>query len=555
MQAASAFGVRAAVKSAVGGPLRFTTYYFPGWEARLDGSVLLPTYPSTNLGLLTIDLPPGSHELTVTWAGTPVQHLATALSLLALGGLAWLCWRYGRPRWLCGLPLLALCLGIYAAYWPRPMDKIQTTDQPVELPGVQLLGFRSEQRESGYLDIYPYWYVSAQPARFRVHWLLADMAGQVLSEVDSQPYFNSVQASNWPAGTLVDDAYQLALPPGLSTGSYELRAQMMPENNAWKAQAPQVVGHVILREPVATGAGAQPASMTDTRFGDQVMLEGYDLAVNHQKQPATSGRPVFVHAGDVLEYTLYWRAAAMVVKDYNSYIHVVDVMDNSLVKQDKLASAPFSVSTSWDPFHLQPDVLRLVIPAGTPSGVYWPQVGAYESTPFRLLAATDKNGQPVGDHVRLAPIKVIGDQAGMPEYPMSVRIGDVASLLGYDLTPAEASVRPGGTFTVTLYYRAEQPTARSYTRFAHFGNGGDMVAQGDSMPQLGGNPTWTWAPGEIITDTQPLTVTAQAGAGTYRLSVGFYDPEAGGARLPVKDSRGQVLPDGEVVLTELEVKK
>jgi hypothetical protein len=245
----------------------------------------------------------------------------------------------------------------------------------------------------------------------------------------------------------------------------------------------------------------------------------------------------------------------MVAKDYNSYVHVVDVMDNSLVKQDKLASAPFSVSTSWDPFHLHPDVLRLVIPAGTPSGVYWPQAGAYEPTPYRLLAATDKKGQPAGDHVRLAPIKVIGDQAGTPEYPMSVRIGDMATLLGYDLTPAEATVRPGSIFTVTLYYRVEKPTARSYTRFVHLGNGGDMVAQWDSVPQRGKNPTWSWAPGEIITDTQPLTVTAQARTGTYGLSIGFYDPEAGGARLPVKDSRGQVLPDGEVVLTELEVKK
>ncbi|MCB0063686.1 MAG: hypothetical protein KDE19_16300, partial [Caldilineaceae bacterium] len=39
--------------------LRFATFYFPGWEVRIDGAAQ-PVYPSTNFGLLTVDLPAGT---------------------------------------------------------------------------------------------------------------------------------------------------------------------------------------------------------------------------------------------------------------------------------------------------------------------------------------------------------------------------------------------------------------------------------------------------------------------------------------------------------------
>ena len=41
-------------------PLRFSAFYFPGWRVTLDNGAPLATYPSTNQGLLTVDLPPGA---------------------------------------------------------------------------------------------------------------------------------------------------------------------------------------------------------------------------------------------------------------------------------------------------------------------------------------------------------------------------------------------------------------------------------------------------------------------------------------------------------------
>lgn len=54
--------------------LRFTTFYFPGWQAQIDAQTPLTPYPDTNLGLLTVAAPAGDHLIKLTWTGTTLQH-------------------------------------------------------------------------------------------------------------------------------------------------------------------------------------------------------------------------------------------------------------------------------------------------------------------------------------------------------------------------------------------------------------------------------------------------------------------------------------------------
>ncbi|MEZ4718083.1 MAG: hypothetical protein R2851_18620 [Caldilineaceae bacterium] len=68
-QRANLLELDARVTSTTGGPLRLHTFHFPGWRVTLDGQALTP-YPSTNLALLTVDVPAGTHEVSVRWAGT-----------------------------------------------------------------------------------------------------------------------------------------------------------------------------------------------------------------------------------------------------------------------------------------------------------------------------------------------------------------------------------------------------------------------------------------------------------------------------------------------------
>jgi hypothetical protein len=90
---------------------------------------------------------------------------------------------------------------------------------------------------------------------------------------------------------------------------------------------------------------------------------------------------------------------------------------------------------------------------------------------------------------------------------------------------------------VKLWWRAEQDMPESYKVFVHLLDAKGMPrAQADVVPQDGARPTWSWLPGEIITDEITLKVPADLPAGQYRLTAGLYT-ELTGERL--------MLPDGK----------
>ena len=107
-------------------------------------------------------------------------------------------------------------------------------------------------------------------------------------------------------------------------------------------------------------------------------------------------------------------------------------------------------------------------------------------------------------------------------------------LLGSDLSAAQ--IRPGGTLTVTLAWRAtDGPTELSHTVFTHLlgpanpANGNTLWAGQDGPPVGGSYRTIYWAQGEIILDRHVITVPADAPPAAYQVEVGLYTPEREGA--------------------------
>lgn len=547
---ADAYGLRAAIATDQGGPLRFTSLYFPGWRVVLDDGRVLPTYPSTNMGLLTVDLPPGAYDFTLEWAGTGLQRLATWLSLLTLALLAVLAWRANRPRWLAAAPIGLLALGLAAMLSKPAMAEIQTPPQPVATGGLELLGYRLEQGGLNELTIYPYWYTRRSPAaNTLVGWQLRDATGQIVGETTAWPYFSSQKASNWPPGTLVDDAYRIPLPPGLAAGSYELAVQVAADDatTAWTPVGAVTVATSLPVQP-------QPAHALAARFGDLVDLLGFDLRHSGQIVDAAAPRPPIVEPGDSLEYTLYWRALQPLLTNYHGFIHLIDRQGHPLVKQDQLAGSFFHAPLLWDTFSLQPDRYSLDIPDGAPTGLYWPTVGLYDFETVDLLPVVNASGETVGDTYRLPPIKILGaNPTATPQYEVTAQLGDLATLLGYDLALPETGLRAGSQFSVTLYYQANAATEQDLTQFVQlYSPELGMAAQQDVPPLQGANPTWAWVPGEVIVDTVTLQVHDDAAPGAYSLLVGLYNA-ADGTRVPARDAAGADLPAGQIVLTDLSV--
>jgi hypothetical protein len=114
--------------------------------------------------------------------------------------------------------------------------------------------------------------------------------------------------------------------------------------------------------------------------------------------------------------------------------------------------------------------------------------------------------------------------------PLHVSFGDAISLLGYDLTTA--SLSPGDTTTVTLYWEATQPLGTDYSAFVHLVDEQmNIYAQEDSL-NPGGYPTHLWPSGEYDKDAHEVKIPPGTPPGEYLLGVGLYDPTTM-IRLPV----------------------
>ena len=130
----------------------------------------------------------------------------------------------------------------------------------------------------------------------------------------------------------------------------------------------------------------------------------------------------------------------------------------------------------------------------------------------------------------------------VPSNPFYARFGDVAELLGYDLTTTTLS--PGQSVGVTLYWRA-LPGAGSlnYQVFVHLlpPDISRLLGQHDGTPVEGTRPTTGWTAGEVVVDFHSVPLVATDYTGEARIAVGFYDPAAPQVRVPVAGGADYVL--------------
>jgi hypothetical protein len=505
---------------------------------------------------LTVDLPPGTHQVTLAWTGTTTQQVAgivSIITLLLLAGITW--WRGWRK--LFAIPLVLVLVALLATFSRPTIASATAPTQSLEAHGVRFLGVRTDyrvQNDPTRIYLYPSWYVLTGGAatNLRARWQLQDQTGAVRSEILSGPYFNASTPATWPPGTLIEDAYMLPLPPELAAGDYQIVLQLEADGTTSDAVH---AGTITLSSPTPAQT-FNPANLeivpTQALFDDEIMLTGYAATIGNQ--PVTAdGPPLTLHAGEDARYRLYWQATQTPSENYHSYIHLIDSAGHAIYHSDQLPGPWFRPPKGWDTYYVQQDTHLLEIPADAPGGLYWPSVGLYEIRQMNRMAIT-VDGQPVeGDVFRLPPVKIVGAPA-KPPVARVAKFDDGFQLLGYALHLPAEGIYPGTQFQVTLYYRSDAKTAKDYTRFFHLYNPElGLAAQADSPPQAGVNPTWSWVPGETIVDTVTLQVAEEAAPAEYRLFTGFYDAQAGGVRLGVRDEAGQILPDGGVVLETLQV--
>ena len=139
----------------------------------------------------------------------------------------------------------------------------------------------------------------------------------------------------------------------------------------------------------------------------------------------------------------------------------------------------------------------------------------------------------------------------VPDHTVGFNMEDEIELVGFD-TPE--SIAPGDTLRVTLYWHALQSISANYKIFVHLqASNGQLLAQDDSLPVHWSYPTEHWQPGEYVRDEHLLSIDPATPRGEYVLSVGLYDA-ATGKRPFVRDASGDEVPDGRMVLQEIQVR-
>jgi hypothetical protein len=114
---------------------------------------------------------------------------------------------------------------------------------------------------------------------------------------------------------------------------------------------------------------------------------------------------------------------------------------------------------------------------------------------------------------------------------VDARLGNVIALVGFD---APDDAEPGQALPIKLVWQALGEINQGYKVFVHLlGPDGQLAAQSDAVPANWTRPTSGWLPGEYVTDVHTLNLSPDLPPGVYRLSVGMYDNDLAGERLPI----------------------
>jgi hypothetical protein len=112
-----------------------------------------------------------------------------------------------------------------------------------------------------------------------------------------------------------------------------------------------------------------------------------------------------------------------------------------------------------------------------------------------------------------------------PAHQLAIDFGrpPALRLAGYVLP---ATLQPGQTIPVTLFWQPLAPLSADYTIFLHLRNSaGETLAQLDFRPFDGAYPTYHWSPGVRITETRFWNMPAGLPPGAYTLYLGLYQLE------------------------------
>ena len=154
--------------------------------------------------------------------------------------------------------------------------------------------------------------------------------------------------------------------------------------------------------------------------------------------------------------------------------------------------------------------------------------------------------------LKSGPRKMVPNEISKPEFRggdlVGVPLGEAVTLAGYDLILIDES-----RYEAVLYWHAHDYFDRNFQAFVHIvDDDGNLIAQHDSAPECGINPTTRWEPDTIIRDPHRIEMPADWPSDRpFFVLAGMYDLITQ-ERLPVADQPGNFVDlAGQLTLSEL----
>jgi 4-amino-4-deoxy-L-arabinose transferase-like glycosyltransferase len=131
-----------------------------------------------------------------------------------------------------------------------------------------------------------------------------------------------------------------------------------------------------------------PETPGGVRFGDHITLDGYTLSTPE------------VQPGDILQLDLFWRTAAPLSERYKVFVHALDANGKIVAQTDREPGGGQKPTTSWGTNEQVIDRYGVLIPKGTPPGLYAIEIGLYDFNGDRLPVDAG------GDALRVTSVEV-----------------------------------------------------------------------------------------------------------------------------------------------------
>jgi len=521
--------------------LVFRIFYYPGWYATVDGRAT-PVFPSGPQGLLSLDVPSGTHTLEVAFGSTPTRKLALAVSLLSAIALTSYVMCQNRDRFshpvessqetgsvsqhasstttvLLILVVLAAKLQWadrrFAAYPglqpPRPASEQfvdEARDDALVLAGVVA---PSVAVSGNTIDIYLYWRAGDPlTENYVVSLFVTDSLEQDAGWERVDHLIGYYPTSLWYEGDIHRDHYAIQIPAGTPPGVYEIRALVYPcgsPDNVLSVYSEGSTKEVTV--PIGTVSILRPqtpvhpesldlAGRTTHRISDWLVLLG------HGAIPKTARQ------GDSLSIDLYWYAEDIPTGTTSISLGFADA-SGTIVWSERIVPVPGFAMENW----FAGDVLRgrqLVYVPPTLEG------------PHSLAVIGDEGPAVVLANVDIEPISRLMAPPDVAN-ATKVQFGRHLSLVGYE---SESHLFPGEPAHITMVWYVESATRRPLKVFVHIvDSAGTVVAQHDAEPVNWSRPASSWIRGEFLVDQHDLELSAPLAPGSYRVQVGVYDADTG----------------------------